>query len=249
MELLTISIAAGETKRFERAGRYLEIIDASYAVNIVLYDANGGQSDRALNALSGLYLEGAYSAIELSNGSTAQSVTLLITDGRGGSRRQPGNVRVIDQGSDKTLLGKQFHGSNTAPADPANYSVVNLQANGARVAVKALAVQSDVAGDVLLGRGSSAGTATALGAGGAANKYMAGAAPTHRIGVGITAGTTPTVGELPGWLSTERIFVPANTLVQVPLTTPLIVDGSWVLVLHGQAINRKVSWVLDIEEL
>lgn len=96
MELVSFTFAAGETKRFERAGRYLEIIDATAAVNISLTDESGGAVDYATGALSGLYMEGAFSAITIYS-ATAQTVELLITDGRGGSRRQPGNVRIIDE--------------------------------------------------------------------------------------------------------------------------------------------------------
>lgn len=99
MELITFTFTAGETKRFQRAGRYLEVISSSVAINISLTDASGGTVDYAHGALSGLYMEGEFSAITIYS-ATAQSIELLVTDGRGGSRRQPGNVRVIDEITD-----------------------------------------------------------------------------------------------------------------------------------------------------
>lgn len=107
MELITITFAAPGTKRFERAGRYIEVIDAAAAFDLVLTDSNGGQVDYAKGALSGIWLSGAYAAIDITSAS-AQSITLLITDGQGGSRRQPGTVRVIDSERDKVLAGVCF---------------------------------------------------------------------------------------------------------------------------------------------
>lgn len=95
MELLKFTIAAGETKRFEYAGRYLEVISAPYALNLELTGPNGEQADDMIGALAGFYSEGPFSGFEVTNpGATAQAVTLMVTNGRGGSRRQPGIVSV-----------------------------------------------------------------------------------------------------------------------------------------------------------
>lgn len=97
MELLTITLAANETRQFAKAGRYFEIIESIYAMNVAFYGANGAQSDQMIGALSGLYLEDPYSHFAITNGAGAQTVTVLLMEtGRGGSRRQPGNVIVID---------------------------------------------------------------------------------------------------------------------------------------------------------
>lgn len=96
MQLLKFTIAAGETKRFEIAGRYVEIIESDAPVSLLFFDGGGGQTDDAIGAVSGLYIEGAFKAFTVSS-ATAQSVNLLITEGRGGSRRQPGNVSIIDR--------------------------------------------------------------------------------------------------------------------------------------------------------
>lgn len=104
MELLTIILSAGESKRFEKSGRYFEIIDSAAPVRVDFYSASGQQTDQMLNALSGLFLEAAYGAFTISS-STAQSVSfLLLEQGRGGSRRQPGSVRVINEITDALTL-------------------------------------------------------------------------------------------------------------------------------------------------
>lgn len=96
MEILRFTIAAGETKRFEKAGRYIEVIEAESALSLFFFDENGGQADDAQGIVSGLYIEGSYKAFTVYSAS-AQSINLIIADGRGGSRRQPGNVTVIDK--------------------------------------------------------------------------------------------------------------------------------------------------------
>lgn len=102
MQNLRFTIAAGETKVFEIAGRYLEIIDATGPIDIGLYDRNGSQADDGKGLLSGTYMETAYSKFELTSAS-AQTIELFLTDTRGGTRRQPGNVRVIDEITDAIL--------------------------------------------------------------------------------------------------------------------------------------------------
>lgn len=122
MEVLKFNITAGQTIRFERAGRYIEIIEADQALSLFFFDDNGSQADDAQNVLSGLFIEGKFSAFQVRS-VQAQTITLLLSDGRGGSRRQPGNVAVIDRiepvcmtaGIADTTLGA----SNTAFVLPA----------------------------------------------------------------------------------------------------------------------------------
>lgn len=176
MELLTFTIAAGETKRFERAGRYLEIIASASALTIGLYDAAGARVEGAIGALSGLYMEGGYSAIEISS-ALAQTVTLLVTDGRGGSRRQPGVVQVVDTEREKVTsavafraAGLQAGGGLGSPRvqvwNPVGSGKL-LYVNGVQVGVSAAdgyAVQtSDVAAPTLYGPAVSCDTAGANG--------------------------------------------------------------------------------------
>ena len=96
MEILKFTIAAGETKRFEKAGRYIEVLEADNPLSLFFFDVSGSQADDAQGIVSGLYIEAPYKAFTVASVS-AQSITLLIADGRGGSRRQPGNVAIIDR--------------------------------------------------------------------------------------------------------------------------------------------------------
>jgi hypothetical protein len=101
VELLTIMLAAGETKRFEKAGSYFEVIGSSYAISVGFDGDKGSISDNLLGVLSGFFIEYSYKAFALTNGAAAQTVQVLLMErGRGGSRRQPGNVRIIDEITD-----------------------------------------------------------------------------------------------------------------------------------------------------
>ncbi len=149
MELLTFTIGASESKRFEKAGRYLEIIDAAGPLHIDMNDGSGNRADSMRNALSGFYSEEPFSAFEVTNPGAAQTVTIMITDRRGGSRRQPGTVSVIDGGRARTLSGASF----IAPVIGAAVAAQNTHAqlwnpNTAtrRIVLKSITISSSVAG-------------------------------------------------------------------------------------------------------
>ena len=107
MELLNITLAANEIKQFAKAGRYFEIIDSSFAVQVDFTGDQGQRSDSMINALSGLFVEDPFSGFSITNGGTGQNVTLLLMEnGRGGSRRQPGVVAVTNKiGSTVQVVG------------------------------------------------------------------------------------------------------------------------------------------------
>ena len=128
MQNLRFSIAAGETKVFVIAGRYLEIIEATGPVTLGLYDENSSQTDDAKDVLSGTFMEGVFSQFEVYS-ATAQTVELFLTATRGGTRRQPGNVRVIDDITD-AIQTAAFQGVTDVTA----FSVQQLVAPAANVA-------------------------------------------------------------------------------------------------------------------
>lgn len=253
MELLTFTIAAGETKQFRKAGRYFELIDAPGELNVTFDDASGGRVDDMLGALSGFYAEGEFASFAITNpGAAAQSVKLMLTGGRGGSRRQPGNVRVIDQSADKTLAGNQFLQSASMAATVGQGSLVYLGANGGAgkyVVLKRVSVQSATAGSVLLVYGTSVGTLPAP-AQALASKLLGGAASSSaRLNAQAIAAATPSGVEITGVAGVVRIYVPANQSTAVPLETPIVLAGARVLCISAEALNRDVSAIFDVEEL
>lgn len=144
IELLNFTLAAGQVVRFERAGRYIEVIDAPYNIaSISLTGDDGQQGAFVRNCLSGIYAEVSFKGVELTNGSTAQTVQILITDGRGGSRRQPGVVQVVDSERSKVLGGVAFRSGQVQAgggAGSARCQIFNPAGSGKLVFVNGVSI-------------------------------------------------------------------------------------------------------------
>lgn len=253
LEVLPITFAAGETKEFRMAGRYVEILDATSAIDMLFADENGGQVGDARNVVSGLFVIAGFSSFQVKS-TLAQTVTLLITDGQGGSRRQPGNVRIIDSNVDKTLALKQFFGSGSTAASPGLFSTVAIAARQTGLggaAFKRITLASNVAQTIMMLRCDNVGTAIGginviqnkkfPGSGGG-NFAVAGA------GGGYCAAATPSAAECPGYVPAGAIDVPASQPIEVPLTTPFVITGTQCFGAIGQTANARVTMVFDMEE-
>lgn len=247
MELLTFNIAQNETKRFERAGRYFEIIDALRALTVEFTGPNGEQGDDMRNALSGFYYEGNYSGFEISS-VTAQSITVMVSDGRGGSRRQPGNVRVIDQSTDKTAIGGlQFYESNASAANAGAVSVVSIFGNGRTISIQSLLISSTTAGIVGVGYFQNTGTSTPI-ATSMSNKLAYGSASQARLGASTTAAQTPTPGEVPSFTRFLSVNVAANIPLKIDFKTPIVLGSDKGLLITGNVVNRDIACAFETEE-
>jgi hypothetical protein len=184
----------------------------------------------------------------VSNGvAIGQTCQIFAGDARIEDSRITGTVRIIDSSKDRTLAGRLFFGSESIAATPAVFGIVTLGANGANVAVRGLHISSDLAGSILFGTITSAGTATPF-TNPVANRYIGQAASTARTSGSTTAGITPTAGEAPGFAGLARVYVPANTDLYVPLADPLILTGTRGLVATGQIVNRQVNVCFELEE-
>lgn len=145
MQNLRFAIAAGETKIFEIAGRYLEIIESAGPLTIELFDANGGQSDEARDVLSGTYMTEPYARTSIYS-ATAQTVELFMSARGGGTRRQPGVVSVTNKIA-----------SSSSIAGTGGLTAIGFSAN------QLIAPAANTRGAII--RGASAGCATsAIGA-------------------------------------------------------------------------------------
>jgi hypothetical protein len=147
MENLRFTIAAGETKTFERGGRYLEIIDAAGPLSIILSDQNGGRADAAKDVLSGTYMGTAFAKFEVYS-ATAQTVELFITDTTGGTKRQPGVVRIIDGEREKVSGGTAFRmiaQTTTGAAGTAMLQAFNPAGSGRNVYINGVSIGSSAA--------------------------------------------------------------------------------------------------------
>jgi hypothetical protein len=249
MQNLRFTIAAGETKNFGAiSGAYLEVIEAAGAITLGLYDAAGSQSDDARDIYSGFYVEGKFAGFEVYS-AVAQTIELLITNGRGGTRRQPGNVKVIDQGIDKTRAGNQFVGAPALNGVAAVFSIVSVYPAAKIAAIKRLLVSCATAGTIYIGTGTGAPTTNPVAQGGMRNKLIGGAVSDMQRALGTCAAQPPTVGEVPGYSGLFTMPVPANSYVEIPLTTPIVIGPGQYLVIVGAAINSNVSALIDWEEV
>lgn len=249
MEIITETIAAGAVKRFERAGRYVEIIEATGRLNIELTGPNGDLADDMRQAMSGFYSEEKFSGMTIENPETfQQTIRLMLSNGRGGSRRQPGTVRVVDQSAEKTLGGQQFYGSVRSNAGAGVVSFVGLHANGANVAVRAIVMQSNTAGEVMLGWGTGQGTALASSFT-VPNKNIGGATGTVRRCTGNATSAAPSGAELPGYVDNSRFYISANAPFLIEFKEPIIISGTQVMTVNGQVVNRMIDAVWVGEEL
>lgn len=251
MELLQIALAANDIKQFAKAGRYFEIIDSTYAVQVDFTGANGAQTDSMKNALSGLFLEDPFAHFTLTNGPIAQTVTLLILEtGRGGSRRQPGIVRVIDQGADKTNALTQFYGTATQVAVAARLNAAGIKAVTKDVALKRLAITSNVAQSLDIALMTGDPTAGTFSLASQFNNKRLGSAPSAAVKLYQTsAGGAWVLGtELPGFASFALIPVLAGAFTEVRLTTPFVIPIGSFLVVRSNLANSDVGLEVDFEQ-
>lgn len=151
MELLgPFTIAAGETKVFHKQARYLEVIKASADLDILMLGPSGEAMDEMRGALSGFYAEAPFVQLQVKNrAATAQVVTLMVTDGRGGSRRQPGTVEVIDASQRYSITGAAFMARYAIFAGAGN--MPGMQINCKAGAAQSIYIQKIVFSSTLAG--------------------------------------------------------------------------------------------------
>jgi len=180
--------------------------------------------------------------------SIAQTVLVVIGDSRFEDTRITGTVSIVDQSINKTRSGQQFIGNMSSAANAGLVSVVGLVPKTVTVAIKRCTVSSATAGLVSLYRGTGQGTANPDYANPIRNKLVGGADPVSRVTTGNTAAALPTGAEMPGAVFWMSFYIPANTPIDVPVTTPLVLAGANVLLVSGVVVNRDVLAVFDIEE-
>lgn len=148
-ELLTITLAANQRRTFERGGRYLEIIEGDSPIDLFLYGPQGEQQDEARAIVSGLFLEqrDPFARFDVQNGATAQTLRLLVTDGRAGSRRAPGIVTVTDAGRLRSLASLAYwsgteNNVNSGAFFLSAVSLANPAGSGRRLVVQKVLTRS-----------------------------------------------------------------------------------------------------------
>lgn len=250
----TLAAAVGASQRIDVGGSYVKVLAAGGgSVGVKLdggqeIELQAGQGFRMLPRADGSIPQ--FRDVTVRNLQAVANVGSIFIGSAGfEDSRITGTVSVADQSSDKSLAGNQFWGSLGQAASAGQCAIATLQANGKTVVIKGISVQSTTAGIIVVAFGSNIGTSAPAPAAFNGNKVQGGAASSARVAAGYAAGTTPTGAEVPGYQLLAVPTVPANTLVNVPLTTPLILRGTACLVINAFALNRDINSVLDFEEI
>jgi hypothetical protein len=170
-EFLTQTMAPGQIMPFAKAGKYMEVIaDGGATFNFNFYGPNGSLYSTWKNVPAGVFLEDPYTTFDVTNnGAGNATMTLMLMDsGRGGSRRQPGVVQVIDSDRATTESGMAFMGLNSTGIPGAgNYGTIllwNPAGSGREVVLESAYIELGAtasqmcAGIVTATTGASAGT-------------------------------------------------------------------------------------------
>lgn len=184
----------------------------------------------------------------LTPASSALVATVRLGIGSVESARLVGTVRVVDEGVTKTDAGRQYISSTRRGATGGKFSIAGVLAGARRVVVKRIGVATDVAGRMLLVYGTGAPTDTPSQQT-IVNKRLGGADASALRATGLSVAQAPTTAELPGSVSMQSLFAPANTLAELLLTTPIVLPVGYFLGVVGPAVLTEANFQFDIEEL
>lgn len=108
MQVLKFALDPNEVRNFAIAGGRFEVLDASAAFDVDVYDAHGGIVATLRGAEAGWYFNKRFGAIAVRNQGTAQNIELFIADSDGGTKQQPGVVSVVDRSLQSALAGRMW---------------------------------------------------------------------------------------------------------------------------------------------
>jgi hypothetical protein len=249
VEPITITLAPGAQYASAMRGSQFKVLDAPYPLaEIALSDESGSAAAYLKNVDSGAYAKTRFAGFVITNGATAQTITFQLSDGDAGTDKLPGTVRVIDDSVAKTMVGRQgfIYGRRLAAA--AKFGMIGVVTGALPLAIKKLSFWQAVGGIVGLYTATGNPTDTPNVGGAFRNKNLAAGSLATVSTSGLSAGSVPTVGELPGVQNVGAFQVPANTVVDYPLTTPIVVPKNTVFVVTGSAINTEIGVFIDGEE-
>lgn len=247
IELIDFVLAAGGTARLERAGRYIEIIEAQYELGaIVLTDGDGQQAAFIRGALAGTYAEVPFKALDITNGANAQTVTLLVTDGKGGTRRQPGVVQVVDTRVARTKEGRAYSYRYSTTAAAGQYATTTLNnpaGSGKRIVVEAISLGTNIAGGVSFGF-SQTGPVVGASILTPRNKLSGGAAT---VAV-VNSSSSATQYGGTGMLAMDSAFLQASATQQVVLQEPIVLLENTTFVMGGETLAQQIAGRIEYFE-
>lgn len=235
-EKLSQTLAAAAVWPLFMAGDEFRIAAAQWPVNVELRK-NGQVIGTMSNMLAGDYVRDVpFDAVVITNGSTAQQVTVQIVGGGVGSDRVLGEVSVIDGGKQRVLSGASFFYGGTQAAVAAQYAYVGVfnaaAAGGKNIIVNQIGAKLSGVASCILRR--SAAAVGAVGVGGA-SKFIGGAASV--IGIGYS-GSNAVLGA--GFLAYGGRYTPGQTNFFRP-TEPMIVPPGTGLYIEVDTVNIGID--------
>lgn len=130
MRTITETLAANQTKLFEVAGNYFEILTcANDLTRIDWVGEDGQQLDPWQLVKEGVFAAEPFRAFSVTNGPTAQKIKVMVGRGTGGNRAAPvsGEVAITETpGESLARAGQSFVGCQVENQAAANYIGVNL---------------------------------------------------------------------------------------------------------------------------
>lgn len=244
MQVITVTFSANQIKRFELSGKYFEIISSGGPVSVDFYDQNGSDSNGALNILSGFFVEGDFSSFNIRS-ATAQTVEILVTGGKGGSRRQPGVVQVVDTAKFTTEAGQSFAGKTDSAPGAALFGAVQLwnpAGSGRRVIVESILItNAAVAQNVVVGISP---TTAPLSDGVGTSKLSGGASAVAQV---KKDNNLAAIGSsyMSAGISLFSLYLPANGNQSKDLKRPIILLPGFGLAAIGTIANATHGCAFD----
>jgi hypothetical protein len=242
------NVPAGGSQRLSVVGDPAKLVSCSAALPLRIR-LDGGDAFACLEGQGPRSIPGRpFGDVTIFNpNAVAISGFIFIGDARFEDTRITGNVRVIDQGADKTLAGSQFFSTTYAGAAAAKFGIAGVLAGTKPLYIKRMTIASSAAGSLRLFTSTGAPTDTAASAA-LLNKMLGSAAASAVRWVGLAAAITPTGVELPGNVGYLNALVAASTPYELPLTTPIrIAPGQGFFAVGGVA-NSDVVATVDAEE-
>lgn len=187
---------------------------------------------------------------EIVAGDPAQYGQLIIGDGKSGTARMVGNVRVIDAGLEATNRGFEYFGSVSLGAIVGRAGMCGILAGARAVAIKGLTVWQNAAGSVRITAASGAPTnIPGLGAG-LLNKRIGFPESLALAATGQATLVVPPPPDLPvpNWF-VQNIPVDGVNEAGVKFTAPFIIQpGMWFGAV-GSAPNVQVRIAFEFSEI
>lgn len=179
IEILTERLAAGELKTFMVQGEYIEILEATYPLDVFLMDRSGGQISTMRQAEASFFSRPGQFEVFQVQSAQAQTIRVFVGSGDAGTRRAAGVVQVVDGGRARTLANNAFvaYGNPGSSAGnlPTN-QLWNPPGSGRLVFVKRVIVGSSSNNQIGLRRHNAA--LPTLGPFPVQSKYLGGAVST-----------------------------------------------------------------------